>query len=644
MHKPARSACSFVVVAALFATSVIAQPVSLEAWFQGPRLDGVTLSNDGRYLAMIVRDGDRSYVAVKNRTTRDAAKPVIVPDPDQEVHPRQCGWTGPTRLVCRLTGYTAKRGDGKFVSRLMSVDADGANSRLLLNDEPTVFRRHDYYEVGTLADRLRVIDWNTGDGESMLVSGYLPSTTGISVGLVNSRTGALRIVVKPRDPISYFSSDDRGNVLFAAGIPATLSNDNRVEYFGRGGNQEDWTPLKRLLPYADSPFSLLNVIAGERAAHARFKHDGRMALYKVDLTDQRDPELIYWHEQRDLDRGIFDGAGKLLGVSLQSNWLGPQYLDARMQTLDGALRKNWPNRWNWVEGGSDDGKLLVVRTSSFSETPGYHLLDTSSGAVKFDAIGYEWPGFARMTLPLSMPAPVRSKAGRVLEALFTPAANVAGKAPLVVFADGTQSTGGFEPATYFLATRGYAVLRTYFSGTRLEAQYPYPSYFDWNGRQYEELQDVLAWAAQRPDVDASRVCIVGRNDYGGYTALLAAARVDTPYKCAASLEGLSSLIEPRREARKANLIDNEKPKGVSEEQLLLEAPSRRAKDFRIPVLLVESDTSTHSGRDFDGGREMAAALAAAGKPHKLVLIKDLDEEYLRAEYAELEKFLALHLR
>src|SRR5688572_9912364 len=174
MHTPTRTACLFAVAAALVATGAAAEPISLDAWFQGPRLGDVTLSGDGKYLAMIVEDGGRSYVAVKNRTTRDPARPVIVTDPNQEVHPRQCGWTGPSRLVCRLTGYTAKRGDGKFVSRLMAVDADGANSRLLLNDEPTVMMRHAYYEARTLADRLRVIDWNAGDGESMLVSGYLP--------------------------------------------------------------------------------------------------------------------------------------------------------------------------------------------------------------------------------------------------------------------------------------------------------------------------------------------------------------------------------------------------------------------------------------------------------------------------------------
>jgi dipeptidyl aminopeptidase/acylaminoacyl peptidase len=614
-----------------------AEPVSLDAWFQGPRLSQVALSPDGRYLALIVRDGPQSYVAVKDRSKAEPAKPVIVPDPKQEILPRVCGWAGPSRLACRLTGYTARPGDGSFVSRLMAVDADGGNPRLLLNEEPRD-------QAGTLADQMQVIAWNTGDGESMLVAGYLPRATGVSVGRVNTRNGSLRIVARPQNPIRTFSSDHQGNVLFAAGIPDTLSKDKKVHYFGRTSNDAEWSQLKRLLPYADSPFRLLSVTPGEPSAHVLLNHDGRMALYKVDLTDQRDPELVFWHEKLDLSLGLYDGAGKLLGVYFDSNWVGPQYFDTRVQALDTALRKNWPNRWNWVVGGSHDGKVMVVRATSVSEPTGFHVLDTSGGGVRFDAVGYEWPGFARRTLPATEPAPLRSRKGQVLDVLFTPAARTNGKAPLVVFTDGAQITGGFEPATYFLATRGYAVLRPYFSGTRVQSSSTYASYYDWNGRHLEELQDAVAWASQRPDVDASRICIVGRGGHGGYTALLAAARPDTPFRCAASFMGYSSLLEPRADAVKANLIANEKPEGVSEEILEREAPSGRASEVRVPVLLVEDDTSTHSGRDYDDGREMAAALKAAKKPHKLLLIRETGDEYQRAAYAELERFLAAHLK
>ena len=47
----------------------------------GPRIEYVSISPDARYIAMIVKEGDHSIVMVKDRTTRDPAKPVIAADP-----------------------------------------------------------------------------------------------------------------------------------------------------------------------------------------------------------------------------------------------------------------------------------------------------------------------------------------------------------------------------------------------------------------------------------------------------------------------------------------------------------------------------------------------------------------------------------
>ena len=158
---------------------------------------------------------------------------------------------------------------------------------------------------------------------------------------------------------------------------------------------------------------------------------------------------MYWHEQRDVGTYIYDAAARLLGVGFESNSLGPQYIDPKVAALDTALRKKWPNRWNWVRGSSEDGKTFVVLTEGLSEPNGYYILDTSGQGVRFDLAGLEWPGFANKALPTTIPALVRARNGRVIEALFTPAAETARKAPLVVFVDGTQKAGSFEPATYF---------------------------------------------------------------------------------------------------------------------------------------------------------------------------------------------------
>jgi dipeptidyl aminopeptidase/acylaminoacyl peptidase len=264
--------------------------------------------------------------------------------------------------------------------------------------------------------------------------------------------------------------------------------------------------------------------------------------------------------------------------------------------------------------------------------------------VKFESIGTSWPGLAKQTLAVTEAVGIPMRGGGMREALFTLPADGAKKAPLVVFADGAQLTGGFEPASHFLASRGYAVLRSYFRGTEQDADWWHRPYQDWHGVQFDELLDVTRWAAQRAEVDPQRICIVGRGSYGGYQALLAAARTDAPFKCAVSFSGFSDLARPRRDVAVANSIGEFKPQGPSDELVRRESPLKRAAEFRVPVLMFEPDNVTPGPSAPEGGREMAAALAAANKPHKLVLIDEVDDAYLRVAYTELVKFLEASLR
>jgi dienelactone hydrolase len=624
----------------LAATGAVAEPISLDDWFQGPRLLKVGMSPDSKSLVMILVDGEKSFIAVRSRDAGSVPKPIFATDPKQDIQPTVCYWVSDRRLVCRFSGYTGKHGDGEWVNRLVAMDADGGNQRSLLTTGPQVNAGSGYRNVNYNVTATRSDEPNT-----LVLTGWIPGAGGYGVAKLNADTGILRVFVKPQQPITVFQDDGAGNVLLAGGVPSTLSRDKKVSMFGRTSNQAEWQPLKRLASHADDPrVRLATVIPGTTSAYVLMTREGRSALFKIDLTDQVDPEAVYWHEQRDVSGLLTDSRARLLGVLFDSSVLGPQYIDPRAAAINAALQKSKPNRWNWIYDVSEDGKVFLIGTSSASESGASYILDASSGSARFEALGAEWPGLAKHSLPPTIAAGIKTRNGVLKELLFTAPTSTGKKAPLVVFADGTQSTGGFEPATYFLVSRGYAVLRPYFSGKDADASWQRRPYLDWNGAVYDELADAVQWATQRDDVDASRVCIVGRNSYGGYQALLAAARADTPFKCAASLQGLSDLDKPRKEVARASLIEDERPNGTSDEQVARETPLRRAAEFRVPVLLVEDDTRTHSARDDEGGREMAAALAAAKKPHKLVLIDETDEAYLRREYTELEKFLADHLR
>ena len=623
----------------LLAAVAVAEPVSLDEWFQGPRLTYVQLSPDMNSMLMILQNGAQSFVAVRSRASATPPKPVFASDPKQDIRPVACYWVSNQRIACRIFGYTDKRGDGARIDRLVAFDADGSNQRELLTN-----RMEFSPKAATRYDRYSVTSRRSDEPDTLVLTGFLQGI-GRGVVVLNTHTGVVRVIAKPQDGISVFQDDNAGHVLLAGGIPETVSSDKKVTLYGRKSNDDEWKLLTRAAAHSDDPGVLLaSVDSATNRAYVLMVHEGRRSLFTVDLTDKADPALVFWHEQRDVDTLLYDWNNRLLGASFDTNLLGPQYLDPRASAINDALTKANPNRWYWIDDMSVDGKIVLFRTSSHSEPVAYYLLDASDGKAKIEALGSSLPGLARRTLPRTVATAVKTRSGEMKEVLFTPPAEAGKKAPLVVFADGTETSGGFAASTYFLATRGYAVVRHYFTGTFNSALWQKKPYLDWNGKLYDDLVDIVQWASQQPGVDASRVCIVGRGDYGGYQALLAAARPDSPFTCAASFEGLSDLLVPRNQVADTRFIENDRPSGTSDEQVAKESPQRRAAAFHVPVLLVENDTRPYNNDHFEGGREMAAKLAAAKKPHQLVLIDELGEDFERAEYAALEKFLAKNLQ
>ncbi len=130
-----------------------------------------------------------------------------------------------------------------------------------------------------------------------------------------------------------------------------------------------------------------------------------------------------------------------------------------------------------------------------------------------------------------------------------PAANASGlpgRRPVIISIHGgpeAQSRPGFRgPLNYWINERGWAVIypnvrgSTGFGRRFLDAD---------NGlRREDSVRDIgalLDWIATQPDLDVTRVAVLGAS-YGGYMALASAARYGPRLKAAASLVGISHFV------------------------------------------------------------------------------------------------------
>jgi dipeptidyl aminopeptidase/acylaminoacyl peptidase len=298
---------------------------------------------------------------------------------------------------------------------------------------------------------------------------------------------------------------------------------------------------------------------------------------------------------------------------------------------------------------------VLVLVESPQHPPVHYLVDFERKAA--DIVGEAYPGLEGARLGAVRSLSYLARDGTPIPAYLTlpPGATPRGL-PLVVLPHGgpeDRDLGGFDWWAQFLATRGYAVLQPQFRGsTGFGREHRLAGYRQWGGRMQDDVSDGVRHLVATGVADPNRVCIVGAS-YGGYAALAGAAFTPELYRCAVSVNGVSDLPSmladvARVSGRTSNRLAYWKDHiGVaSDPDVAGRSPARAAAAVRAPVLLLHGtdDTVVLPAQS----QKMAAALAAAGKPHRLTLLPGEDHWLSNGAtrtrvLEEIERFLGEHL-
>ena len=156
----------------------------------------------------------------------------------------------------------------------------------------------------------------------------------------------------------------------------------------------------------------------------------------------------------------------------------------------------------------------------------------------------------------------------------------------------------------------------------------------------DDLVDAANWLSKNYAIDQSRTCIVGAS-YGGYAALMAAAKQSETFKCAASIAGVSDLRRLIRNARDfSNFKVVKKQIGIESNYLQNNSPVTLAESVDIPVLLLHG--SDDRVVDVAHSREMYSALVSKNKDVKYVELPN-GNHYLEIEVNRLSILRNLEL-
>ena len=639
------------LAAFVFMTAHAAAP-SIEDFAARSRIEAAAISPDGHYIAVIsVKDG-RGAAVVLDRSSTHAAPAVVLSEPPH-FRLTWCRWATDTRLLCGFLGMVKPYGSVYAVTRLVAVDADGKNTKVLIQNSETA--------QGQFQDR--VINWNPGVANSVLIEadeglteeqsvgghqifGEIGSHAAPAVFVLNVVSGGLTIRQHAREPIRHWVTDAHGNVRLGWGF-----SGKDISYYARLDGDVDFRRMAKFEVFSREnhfePVAISNEDPNQAYAYASY--EGRQALWLIDLTDKNDPTMVFSHPAVDAGPPMLARDGRLLGVYYDTEHPMMYFTDEHTRSLAAVAQKLAPNEFSTIVDYTRDEKVFIIRSYSDVSPSSFRVLDIEGRTAT--PLGAPYPGRDTSTFGSMRSITYPARDGTVIPAyLSKPTTGPSSSLPLIVMPHGgpiARDTWSYFFLRQFLVSRGYAVLQMNFRGSSgYGSDWFYAAHQDWGGLTYDDVVDATRWAIERGIADPKRIGIVGWS-FGGYLALLGAQRNADLFRCAVDIAGVSDL----------NLLidegDNfltykvtETQIGTDKAKLKLNSPLQHAADFNVPLLMLHGDMDAQV--PFEQSQEMDRALTRAGKSHQMIRIPDGDHQFsaekdratlLRA----VEDFLGEHL-
>ncbi len=595
-----------------------AAPVSIDALAQYASLEGLTISPDGKHIAGLVAVKGQQWPVISIWDTSDLSKaPVWIPSATQRID--GVGFFSNDKIYFLteqpITGY-----DGRptFIRKLYYADLDGRNI-----DEP-------FKITGTLNKDIRdqlergasatVFNANLYDADRVLMETIDPESLVQKVFELDIKTGRTRTVALGSDKMSYLSEGvdlATGDLMIRASVEL-VGEDYWYKVYIKDKATGQWIyhprlsyPFKdrrtiNILGYDTDPSKLV-VATDLKSDHAQ--------VYDYDIKSQAfSDEPLFANDKYDVGvRFHIDRAKRetdIFTVVVHGPSDTVAYLDDKWAGIQKSLKAAFPGKSVYLNANRDTLEKAVV-TVDAPDYPTEYYLYADGKLVK---IGGERPWIDPKTLGKAEFVTFKARDGLEIPAFVTYPAGWTpdqGPVPLVVMPHGgpwARDEFEWDPTGWpqFFATRGIAVIQPQYRGS---TGWGYKLWTagdkEWGKKMSDDNDDAAAYLVARGVADPRRMAIFGYS-YGGFAAMAASVRPNSPYKCAIAGAGVSSL------ERIGNLWgDDHLQRDIQGRTVDGMDPLKNVAKANIPIMLFHGDHDRQA--DTDHSRMFYAAMKAAGK-------------------------------
>ncbi|WP_371395630.1 alpha/beta hydrolase family protein [Fretibacter rubidus] len=577
-------------------------------------------------------------------------------------------WATDDRLIVSLTitqmvklpssGGPPRLIPGRIYTRLLSMNKDGCDVVGLFKDADA-----DIRESRNLATLTSILP---GDPDHVLI----PVDTGVStLYRVNINDGSATPVEEGKENTFAWSVDSQGRPI--ARYDYTMGG-TYVAVYGRLDNGK-WRHMGSV---KTRDLNTFRVIAGTDQPGVLLVSatpDGtdKAGVYRYNMKRKSYDAALSVNAKVDLYGTLLDNAGRYIAATYFDDRLRYDFVDPAMDVHFSAVDKHFGGRYTVrIESISESGKRWLLHVQSPQEPGAYYDYELITGRVEF--ITDTHPRLDRKALGKSEAVSYAARDGLSIHGyLHNPPTGFGANPPLVVLPHGgpeARDYFDYDPIVAFLTSRGYRVFQPNFRGSSGYGKaFVEAGYREWGAAMQDDITDGVEHLIKAGKATRGNICIIGAS-YGGYAALMGAIRTPQLFNCAASINGVTDLIDimdydaekfgKKSYAYKDILKKLGKPTS-NKKELQARSPLYRAEEIKIPLLLI------HGERDsvvpIDQSDDLATAMKAAGGDvtyvkmpsltHNLLLTfyhKDLTRDQYYAGYEALfetlDTFLSEHLR
>ena len=525
----------FALLFSLFVTEVSAEPYPLDHWARRSAVTGVSLSPDGSQFALtrILERGGNPIIELYDSDDLEA-EPLRIDSSPMEILP------GVRWIDDDVFLFTARQqvreiieGFNQGVYEYQNVKYDGSKK------SPIGRIRQDFFRVEeVLPDKKNKIIISIQEGVPNGLQAVATTIRPRSYWEYDVKTNRRKLLMRGKISLGHIQFDSDGNATHAFGYDVRTDD---YTYHWRPKGTTEWREMYR--QHEDS-FEQFYPVAPDPVAENHFlvmAHNGfdKIGLWSFDAENQKFSEVLY--RRNDVDSSFpfahsnrLSNSDDIAGITWCKDKCRREFFDGQEAALYRQLESLIPNADQVrISGRSRDGNTLIVTNSGPRDPGTYYLIRNG----KVSKISGAKPYLEHDQLAKVEYITYEARDGETINGYVT-VPNGEGPFPLVVMPHGgpyvSETVDRFDEWSQMLANNGYMVLQPQYRGSQKYGLDFYKSAFI-NGSEagramQDDKDDGALFLVKQGLVDPERMAMFGWS-YGGYAALIAAAREDQIYQC-----------------------------------------------------------------------------------------------------------------